>query len=175
MKKQGMFYFLGLTLVFFISGCAVRTYSVIKDRVDQGLSEGNRGYLVGTPSLDENKDRETTRTTQVVEVELGSSAKFGKSPKYKVESSTQETKEPLDLSEDTAQETTVETGEFKKYTVQKNDTLQKISQKFYGTTKKWTKIFNANKNTLKKPDRIRFGQELKIPIEEEKGASKNLK
>jgi nucleoid-associated protein YgaU len=50
-----------------------------------------------------------------------------------------------------------------KYVVGKNDTLQKISKKFYGTTKKWTKIYEANKDVLKGPDKVYPGQTLNIP------------
>ena len=39
----------------------------------------------------------------------------------------------------------------KKYIVQKGDTLQKISKKFFGTTKKWPKLYDANKDVLKGP------------------------
>lgn len=49
------------------------------------------------------------------------------------------------------------------YVVQKGDTLQKISQKFFGTTQKWTNIYEANKHVLKSPDRIRPGQKIIIP------------
>jgi nucleoid-associated protein YgaU len=49
------------------------------------------------------------------------------------------------------------------YVVQKGDTLQKISEKIFGTTQKWKKIYEANKNILKSPDRIRAGQKLVIP------------
>ena len=51
------------------------------------------------------------------------------------------------------------------YKVQKGDTLQKISSQpeIYGTSKKWMKIYEANKDKLKSPDKIRPGQELKIP------------
>ncbi|HVY63111.1 MAG TPA: LysM peptidoglycan-binding domain-containing protein [Planctomycetota bacterium] len=51
----------------------------------------------------------------------------------------------------------------KTYTVQRGDTLQKISQKLYGTTKNWQKIFDANKSKLKKPDMIVVGMVLQIP------------
>jgi nucleoid-associated protein YgaU len=51
------------------------------------------------------------------------------------------------------------------YTVLPNDTLQKISLKVFGTTKKWKNIFDANSDTLKSPDRIYTGQVLKIPQE----------
>ncbi len=49
------------------------------------------------------------------------------------------------------------------YVVKKGDTLQKISDKVYGTTKRWKEIYEANKTTLKSPDLIKPGQELVIP------------
>jgi len=58
---------------------------------------------------------------------------------------------------------TYEQPEYKMYTVKKNDTLQKISRRFYGTTRRWLKIYKANKDILKSPDRVYPGQVLKIP------------
>lgn len=50
------------------------------------------------------------------------------------------------------------------HTVTKGETLQTISQKYYGTTKNWRKIFNANRDRLPKgPDDISVGMKLKIP------------
>jgi nucleoid-associated protein YgaU len=54
-------------------------------------------------------------------------------------------------------------GHGQSYTVQRGDTLQKISQKFYGTTKHWKKIFEANKGKMKKPDMIVVGMVITIP------------
>ena len=53
--------------------------------------------------------------------------------------------------------------QFKMYTVKPGDTLSKISQQFYGSTRDYMRIFNANKDELKDPDHINVGQELKIP------------
>ena len=36
------------------------------------------------------------------------------------------------------------------YTVVSGDTLQKISQKVYGTSTRWKEIYNANKDTIEK-------------------------
>ena len=48
--------------------------------------------------------------------------------------------------------------------VRKGDTLQKISEKFYGTTKKWRRIHQANQKTLTKgPDFLQVGMKLVIP------------
>jgi LysM repeat protein len=49
------------------------------------------------------------------------------------------------------------------YTVQPGDSLSKISKQFYGDTSKYMKIFEANKDKLSDPDKIRAGQELVIP------------
>ena len=49
------------------------------------------------------------------------------------------------------------------YTVQAGDTLSKISKQFYGDGNAYMKIFNANKDKLKDPDKIQPGQQLTIP------------
>ena len=49
------------------------------------------------------------------------------------------------------------------YTVQAGDTLSKISKQFYGDGNQYMKIFEANRDLLKDPDKIRPGQELVIP------------
>jgi nucleoid-associated protein YgaU len=49
------------------------------------------------------------------------------------------------------------------YTVQSGDTLSKISKQFYGNANDYTKIFEANRDVLKDPDKISSGQTLKIP------------
>ena len=49
------------------------------------------------------------------------------------------------------------------YTVQAGDTLSAISKKFYGNANDYMDIFNANKDQLSDPDKIKPGQVLKIP------------
>lgn len=159
-----------------LSGCVVRTYPLTRDRVDQELGSGNRGYLKGQGPSGDTAERKTTRTTRVVEIELRSPIKFEKA---------KETAKPAVQQQETASETlegnrgyiSGETPEvaaepqvkavesFEKYTVQKNDTLQKISQKYFGTTKKWHKIYKANQDVLKGPDKVYPGQVLNIPVE----------
>jgi len=53
------------------------------------------------------------------------------------------------------------------YTVQKGDTLGKISMKIYGTSRKWKEIFEANRDRLQNPDRLKVGQVLRIPSRDE--------
>jgi nucleoid-associated protein YgaU len=49
------------------------------------------------------------------------------------------------------------------YTVQKDDTLQKISKKFFGTYSKWYKLYKANKDKIKNPNVLVPGTVLTIP------------
>jgi LysM repeat protein len=51
----------------------------------------------------------------------------------------------------------------RRYTVKPGDTLYKISSQFYGDSNQYTKIFNANRNTLRDLNTISPGQELVIP------------
>jgi nucleoid-associated protein YgaU len=51
------------------------------------------------------------------------------------------------------------------YTVKSGDTLTKISKEFYGDSNEYMRIFYANRDKLKDPDRIQIGQELSIPSE----------
>lgn len=170
-----------LSLILVLSGCVARAYQLTRDRVDQGLEEGNRGYLEGqAPPAD--SDRKTTRTTQVLEVELNSPPKFEILPPQ-VETSAAKvstsSKAGLPLSR-SAQTATLDTasagdvttlavesqaniGSAQEYKVQKGDTLQKISLRVYGTSKKWMQIYQANKNILSAPDKIYPGQTLLIP------------
>jgi LysM repeat protein len=49
------------------------------------------------------------------------------------------------------------------YTVQKGDSLSKISYKCYGTTKRWKKILDANKDKLNGGQVLKPGMTLTIP------------
>ena len=49
------------------------------------------------------------------------------------------------------------------YTVQAGDNLSKISKQFYGDANKYMKIFEANKDKLTDPDKVKAGMDLIIP------------
>ena len=51
----------------------------------------------------------------------------------------------------------------KTYTVKAGDTLSKIAKEQLGDANAYMKIFNANKDQLSDPDKIKPGQVLKIP------------
>jgi len=51
----------------------------------------------------------------------------------------------------------------RKYEVVSGDTLSKIAKSFYGDAGLYKKIFEANRDQLDDPDKIKVGQILKIP------------
>jgi nucleoid-associated protein YgaU len=51
----------------------------------------------------------------------------------------------------------------KTYTVKSGDTLSEIAKRELGSANKYMEIFNANRDQLSDPDKIKPGQVLKIP------------
>jgi nucleoid-associated protein YgaU len=49
------------------------------------------------------------------------------------------------------------------YVVVAGDSLSKIAKRQYGNASKWRTIYEANRETIKNPDLIHPGQELRIP------------
>lgn len=49
------------------------------------------------------------------------------------------------------------------HVVQKGDTLSKIAEQYYGDARLYPKIFEANRDILKDPNKIKPGQKLRIP------------
>lgn len=54
-------------------------------------------------------------------------------------------------------------GQQQTYTVRPGDSLSKISKELYGNANDYMKIFEANRDILKDPNKIQPGQTLKIP------------
>jgi nucleoid-associated protein YgaU len=71
------------------------------------------------------------------------------------------------MSEDTPDFSNVESGSSstatKIYEVVSGDSLSKIAKREYGNVNEWKRIYEANRDVLKDPDKIYPGQKLKIP------------
>ncbi len=167
----------------------VRRYIEIKDRVDQDMQEGNAGFLAGTPQPDDRSEYKMTRKIYVFEVskdtpiegenviiednDVADDSGF-QDDGYEYDST--ETLETLDFQDDT-EDTMLDVADADmggsnfaatpsavvEYKVQKDDTLQKISKKFYDSFSKWPKIYDANKDVIDDPDRIKPGIVIQIP------------
>ena len=161
---------LGMVGVLVAGGCKAPTRMAARvtevPRVDLDLEGGNRGYLIGTPPPP--GALETTRQMVETTVEIPSLYK----PKR--------TNAPVNLeamgapeTERMAEDKSQAPGHYDTYVVQKGESLWSIAAKpeIYGKATRWRRIFDANRDLLKSPDRVRPGMTLKIPRGEEHGGS----
>ena len=159
--------------IIVLSGClTMRSYTNEEPRKDLEI-EGNQGCMSGEckQEVRENKLGDT-RTVSVIEVEFGPREVKGDeaSKNLTIEEMVGQglkenvSFEDMDISAEESEEVLEEAvkPEIQYYVVEKNDTLQKISRKFYGTTRKWNFIYETNKDILKSPDRLYPGTKIKI-------------
>ena len=162
-----------MVLVIFAAGCGLetRTYVMTKERVGLDQTNGNGGCVVGKcPPAPAPK--ETTRKVYVLEI----TKPVPESEVQKIEQNAAnaivETTPPVSTvpiaqPEVVAPVTAAQNGgnmQAQTYTVQKDDTLQKISKKVFGSYGKWYKIYEANKDKIKNPNFVKPGTVLTIPV-----------
>lgn len=51
------------------------------------------------------------------------------------------------------------------YVIKSGDTLSKLAKKYYGNAKDYPRIFEANREVIKDPDKIFVGQKIRIPLD----------
>lgn len=189
MFKHLLKIFTVVILAVAISGCTVRHYTQRKERVDQEMT-GNAGYLGGTPppGATDRGPHKTTRKIYVWEIQ----SKDKKQDEEMAAQSAAPSRNRVDVSEESgkvqrptivvprevlegsgvsepvippAAESAGVAGAAlpAEYTIEKGDTLQKISKKFYDTYRKWNKIYEANKGKIKDPNRVKPGVTITIP------------
>ncbi|MDD4879235.1 MAG: LysM peptidoglycan-binding domain-containing protein [Candidatus Omnitrophica bacterium] len=165
MKKLSVFLALAV-MIGVLAGCSVTTKMVTRERVDQELSNssGNQGYLMGTPPP--AGERKPTKTYIEVQVEAPAIEKEDRVPKKVTETSIPSPEPVMNFGAEPVEKPFPVRGAkegLTDYKVQKGETLQKISMKLYGTTKKWKKLYDLNRDVLKSPDKIRPGMTIKVP------------
>lgn len=171
----------------------MRHYVEVKDRVDQNMEGGNAGFVGGTPQPVDRSDIRKTRKTYVLEFSKKTDAEMDETlaqdaapmdePRYEdyqeeaypdegmgyVEPTSRRAGSQYQMPDlddiDVVDDATAPAPTFKPYTVQKDDTLQKISKKFYNSYSKWPRIYEANKAVIDNPDFIKPGTELQIPMD----------
>ena len=158
-------------------GCGIkkpRLYVVDRPRVDQA-NTGNAGYL-----KNEEKDApeiagRPTRKIYVLEFEKKKQPEAGvqKSGNAATVAANEEAASSPGLSQVQVDEVatsglgvTASGANVTEYTVEKDDTLQKIAKKVYGSYGKWTKIYDANKDIIKNPNVLRQGMKIVVPAGE---------
>lgn len=171
------------------SKISTRIYAQDKARVDQEMN-GNAGYIMGAPDEPIESPEKKTRRIYVLEVtkELDEAPKdedlYGVDLSEEIERSTYDLpprkkinqipaqpkltlpkfdEEEVVVTEPQKESVGTYTGTFQEYKVEENDTLQKISKKFYNSYSKWHKIYEVNKGVIKDPNYIKPGIVIKIP------------
>lgn len=195
MKQTRLLSVVSMIAVFAWVGCArVTTHVVEKPRTDQEI-RGNRGYLAGASSAPAHTtERKKTRQMIETNVELPTldelnpwkkpSAAGEKTARAAPQSAPIRIEKPVParrwederparvaIPAPTRGEPVRPAGTI--YTVKKGDSLEKISSKFYGTSRKWRKIYEANSNVIKNPNHLRAGQKIVIPDLEEAAPSRS--
>ena len=154
---------LGLTGLLTLSGCRAATRVAEVPRVDLSLEEGNRGYLVGKPP-ETPVELKTTRQIMQTDIEIPS---FYKPKRTGGAAGPMDIVPPeMDVTEQAAQAPAQGVPEpYDTYVVKKGESLWSIAAKpeVYGKATRWRRIFDANREVLKSPDRLRPGMALKIP------------
>ena len=154
----------GLATLLMVDGCRTATRITTVPRVDLEIEgEGNRGYLVGTPPP--AQALKTTREMIETDVEIPS---FYKPKRGKTSVGLEEIAPPeMEMDETGSMPSTP--ARYDTYVVQKGDSLWSIAKKpeVYGKATQWRRLFDANRDILKSPDRLRAGMTLKIPRGEE--------
>lgn len=153
-----------------------RFYTEDRERIDQEMA-GNFGYIGGTPVPEDRSQFKTTRKVYVLEVtkNVDEAIKIGD---VKIEPYVPSQSGPLPSVEilpdpEWTQPVSIpdigleeEAGEpyFEEYVIEEGDTLQKISKKFYDSYSKWVRIYEANEDVLKDPNRVKPGVKIQIPM-----------
>ncbi len=164
-------------------GCGLKKpkfYAVDRPRVDQA-NMGNAGYVKNEGKGTDSIAGRSTRRIYVLEFEKknqsvagaqkksadNASAQMGEASAQQAVPASDETLSSRNTDEAASSEPTgsVSAGNATEYTVEKDDTLQKISKKVYGSFGKWTKIYDANKEKIKNPNFVKPGVILTIPQE----------
>jgi nucleoid-associated protein YgaU len=172
--------FLVMTTVGFLLvsgyGCGIkaRGYVAERERVDQA-NTGNAGFVKGDGTSMAGRP---TRKVYVLEFERQKKDPK-KKPAAQPAAASNETGTAVPTVSDTAMASSEPAPEPMtaeqiaaaaslpaEYTVEKDDTLQKIAKKFYNSYSKWTKIYDANKDKIKNPNFVKPGTVLTIPAAE---------
>lgn len=182
--KGKMLILIGLIFGLTLSGC-ITAKVVEREKVDQDLS-GNQGYLMGNAPSGAARTEGGTRKFIKVDVELPPYSLKEETPDKEVwgnegyinQEAVPQPSRPTSIfpprrviseKEEAVRERkgtkTTSQPTIATYKVKKNDSLWKIAQRpdVYGNGHKWKKIYEANKEKIKNPNKLRPGIVLIIP------------
>ncbi len=160
MRKE--WFVVGGVVMLAVSGCRSATRMVEYPRADLELPAGsNRGYLIGTPPAFAGAWKSTR---QMVETEVEVPARAKRTGQAGAGSNEAAAQDGM-VAESAWNASGASQDIIGNYTVKSNDPLWTIAADptVYGNASKWQRLYNANRDVLKSPDRLRAGMTLKIP------------
>ena len=123
-----------------------------------------------TVSTETNKEDKTDSKTTTANNVSTETAKTDKDKEEVTGTATTDTVDTADKKDDTiqteksAKEDSSSAPKTRTIIVLKGESLSKIAEKIYGSSRKYTLLYEANKETLKDPNNIHIGQILKVPL-----------
>jgi nucleoid-associated protein YgaU len=159
-------------------GCGIKahTYVAERERVDQA-NTGNAGFIKGEGSsmagrptrkvyvVEFEREKKDVKKNTVNPAPVPKTDSAVTTQEQPTESSSVEPSSPVVTPAAAPAPDSADLLKVTEYKVEKDDTLQKISKKVYGTFGKWTKIYDANKEKIKNPNFVKPGTVLTIPRE----------
>jgi len=143
-----------------LSDLEVDSLSTISDNTD-AITETDKSKKASS------SDTPNTYNKVVLDNEAGKSSdelsKLSDEISSVIDTEESEPKDNTNYTQSITKEVKTRTKEMRYVTVKRGDTLGKIAKKVYGNVMDYKKIYEANPDILRRPDRIYIGQRLRVP------------
>ena len=153
-----------------LSGCyTVRTSIVNKERVDQEIPGQPSDTPVKTRKvvvfevIEKDKAQPVLAADEPQDAAASFAGSAVREDDFTLPKSSPAVEKPLAQDVPAAAGAAADAAPQQAYVVEKDDTLQKISKKFYGAYSQWTRIYDANRDIIKDPNFLKPGVTLTIP------------
>ncbi|HHB94822.1 MAG TPA: LysM peptidoglycan-binding domain-containing protein [Campylobacterales bacterium] len=144
-----------------LSGSEVDSLSTVSDNVDDAITEKDSSKKASSNEkpntynkvvLDDKTEKSSDELSKLSD-EISSA----------IDTEESASKDNTDYTQAITKEVKTRTKEMRYVTVKRGDTLGKIAKKVYGNVMYYKKIYEANPDILRRPDRIYIGQRLRVP------------
>jgi len=144
-----------------LSTSEVDSLSTVSDNVTSTIKEADNSKKASS------SDTPNTYNKVVLDAKIGKSSdelsKLSEEISSVIGTEESTSKDNTKYTQEITKEVEIREKEMRYITVRKGDTLGKIAQRVYGNVMDYKKIYEANPDILRRPDKIYIGQKLRIP------------